>query len=127
MKEIKEIPMVYSEKYDINIKPFLTLAEIQAIANAISPNMSWAERRQIVDGCLLKFCTDMTDEDLATPHDLLYACGLIDEVATHVSNVYEITNAIDYESSWTKLLAAFVKEQLPKIEAQVKANGRVQK
>ena len=37
MKEIKDIQMKHLEKYDINVKPFLTLAEIQAIANAIKP------------------------------------------------------------------------------------------
>lgn len=115
MKEIRDIPMVYLEKYDINVKPFLTLAEIQAIVNAIKPNMSWAARRQIIDLSILELCTDMTKADLETPHDLLYGSGLIDDVRACITNVFEIECAIEYESSWTKLLAAFAKE-LPKYQ-----------
>lgn len=130
MKEIKDIPMRYIEKYDINVKPFLTLAEIQAIANAIKPDMSWSERQKIIDMSILQFCTDMTEEELATPYDLLYGSGLIDWVKNDVCNEYAIEEAINYESSWTKLLAALAKE-LPKyqqmLETKVKADGGVQK
>lgn len=130
MKEINDIKMMHLDKYDINVKPFLTLAEIQAIANAITPDMSWAERQRVIDMCMLQFCTDMTQADLETPHELLYASGLIDEVASHVSNVFEIERAIEYESSWVKLLAAFAKE-LPKyakaLEDKVSKDGGVQK
>ena len=130
MKEIKDIPMKHIEKYDINVKPFLTLAEVQAIANAIKPDMSWSERQQIIDMSILQFCTDMTDEELATPHDLLYGSGLIDWVRDSVYNVDSIEEAINYEGSWTKMLAALAKE-LPKyqqmLETKVKADGGVQK
>lgn len=130
MKAINDIPMVYLEKYDINVKPFLTLAEIQAITNAIKPDMSWAERQQVIDMGILQLCTDMTEADLETPHDLLYASGLIDDVASHVSNVFEIERAIAYESSWVKLLAQFAND-LPKyaekLEGMVKKDGGVQK
>ena len=118
MKEIKDIQMKHLEKYDINVKPFLTLAEIQAIANAIKPDMSWSERRQVIDMGILQLCTDMTKEDLETPHDLLYGCGLIDDVCSCVSNVFEIENAIAYESSWIKLLSSFAKD-LPKYAAEI--------
>ena len=118
MKEIKDIQMKHLEKYGINVKPFLTLAEIQAIANAIKPDMSWSERRQVIDMGILQLCTDMTKEDLETPHDLLYGCGLIDDVCSCVSNVFEIENAIAYESSWIKLLSAFAKA-LPKYAAEI--------
>lgn len=130
MKEINDIKMVHLDKYDINVKPFLTLAEIQAIANAIKPDMSWAERQRVIDMCMLRLCTDMTDADLETPHELLYGSGLIDDVASHVSNVFEIERAIAYESSWVKLLAQFANE-LPKyaekLEGMVKKDGGVQK
>ena len=118
MKEIDDIKMVHLDKYDINVKPFLTLAEIQAIANAIKPDMSWAERQQIIDMSILRLCTDMTNDDLETPHDLLYGCGLIDDVTSHISNVFEIERAIAYESSWIKLLSAFAKD-LPKYAAEI--------
>lgn len=130
MKEINDIKMVHLDKYDINVKPFLTLAEIQAIANAIKPDMSWSERQQIIDMGILQLCTDMTKDDLETPHDLLYGCGLIDDVVSHISNVFEIERAIEYESSWVKLLAQMSKE-LPKyaekLEGVVKKDGGVQK
>lgn len=130
MKGINDIKMVHLDKYDINVKPFLTLAEIQAIANAIKPDMSWAERQQIIDMSILRLCTDMTDADLETPHDLLYGCGLIDDVASHVGNVFEVERAIAYESSWVKLLAQLAKElpqYVEKLEDMVKKDGRVQK
>lgn len=130
MKAINDIPMVYLEKYDINVKPFLTLAEIQAITNAIKPDMSWAERQQVIDMGILQLCTDMTEADLETPHDLLYASGLIDDVASHVSNVFEIERAIAYESSWVKLLAQFANDlskYAEKLEGMVKKDGGVQK
>ena len=125
MKEIKDIQMKHLEKYGINVKPFLTLAEIQAIANAVKPDMSWSERRQVIDMGILQLCTDMTKEELETPHDLLYGCGLIDDVCSCVSNVFEIENAIAYESSWVKLLAQMSKElpqYVKRMEGMVK-NG----
>ena len=130
MKEINDIKMVHLDKYDINVKPFLTLAEIQAIANAIKPDMSWSERQQIIDMGILQLCTDMTKDDLETPHDLLYGCGLIDDVTSHISNVFEIERAIAYESSWVKLLVQ-VANELPKyaekLEGMVKKDVGVQK
>ena len=130
MKEINDIKMVHLDKYDINVKPFLTLAEIQVIANAIKPDMSWAERQQIIDKGILQFCTDMTDEELDIPHDLLYGSGLIDDVCSHVNNVFAIERAIEYEGSWIKMLSAVAKE-LPKykqrLEDKLKADDGVQK
>ena len=109
-KEALNKETVYLEKYDIQVKPYLTYAQIQAIVDAVSSFDSWAERQQNIDMGVLLFVTDIGQEELeAIGHEELYTSGLVDAVVEKVENYYLIQEALDYTFSFTHLINKFTK------------------
>lgn len=119
MKEIHELKMTYLDKYDVNVKPFLTYAEIQTIVNAIPADVTWSVRQVIIDKFILGFCTDIEDDELNKMNpDELFGCGLVGAVKNAVWNMDDLYAAIDYEGSATRLIGKLMTE-LPKYTKQL--------
>lgn len=119
MKEIKEFTDEYMEDYGVNIKPYLTYSEIQAIANAATKFDTWAERNENIDILLIHFATDMEDKDIEElGHDKLLKSGLIDIVKATVMNYHEIDTAIAFAESPMRLLTKIAKE-MPEFSKRV--------
>ena len=64
MKKLTVPENIYLEKFDVNVKPYLSYAEIQAISKAVNNFDSWAEREVNLDMLLLHFATDIKDNVL---------------------------------------------------------------
>lgn len=114
----KLTPEIYhSEKFDINIHCYLTYAQIQQIAKAVSnnPTDNWAERQENIDMLMLYHATDIGKDKLEElGHDAMVESGLIDEVECNIWNYYDIQKAIDYIESPNRVAYKFV-SQLPKL------------
>lgn len=107
---------------DIEIKSYLTYAEIQVIVNRVSQSDSWAEREQNIDLLLLHFVTNLTDEEIESyGHEELLKSGFIDYVKNRVVNFNKVHEAITYTQSIPRLLVQLSKE-LPKLLEQVQEN-----
>ena len=107
---------------DIEIKSYLTYAEIQVIVNRVSQSDSWAEREQNIDLLLLHFVTNLTDEEIESyGHEELLKSGFIDYVKNQVVNFNKVHEAITYTQSIPRLLVHLSKE-LPKLLEQVQEN-----
>lgn len=118
MKEIKPM-VVHNEKYDIDIKQYLTYAQIQQIVNAIEAaskeNDSWSARQTNIDMLVLYHATDIGKEKLEEiGHEALVASGLVEEVNMTIYNYYLIEQAIDYTESMARAGYKFL-TQLPKL------------
>ena len=121
MKEIKAMDKVYLEEFDVNVNPYLTYAQIQAIVNGVKGLDSWAEREQNIDMCVLAFATDIPTEKLEeVGHDALLQSGLINAVCGEIKNLFSVYEAIEYTESTKRALAQIIKA-LPKYQEQLDA------
>lgn len=111
MKEIKKENKLYLNDYDINVRPYLTYAEIQTIANKVKALDSWAEREETIDMYVLYFATDIGKANIDNyNHDTWLKSGIIDAVKSCIKNLGQITEAIKYEESPMRILMQISKE-----------------
>ncbi len=118
MKEIKPM-VVHDERYDIDIKQYLTYAQIQQIVNAVEAaskeDDSWSARQTNIDMLVLYHATDIGKEKLEEiGHEALVASGLVEVVNMTICNYYLIEQAIDYTESMARAGYKFL-TQLPKL------------
>lgn len=107
---------------DIEIKSYLTYAEIQVIVNRVSQSDNWAEREQNIDLLLLHFVTNLTDEEIESyGHEELLKSGFIDYVKSQVNNFNKVHEALAYTQSFQRLIVQLSKE-LPKLLEQFQDN-----
>lgn len=106
MVELKK-KVVYSTTYDINIRQYLTYAQIQQIVNAVEmaskEDDSWSARQTNIDMLVLMHATDIGKEKLEeVGHEMFVMSGLMDCVRDNVVNIDEVYNALDYTESLTR-------------------------
>lgn len=120
MVAIKELDKIYLEDFDIYVKRYLTYAEIQSIVDALEKLEKWADRQTVVDLLILTYATNMDKEQLKnTPHDVLLSSGLIEQVTGCIDNLYQVTDAIAFNSSFVNIMANLVKN-MPKLTEEIK-------
>ena len=106
MVELKE-KVIHSTTYDINIRQYLTYAQIQQIVNAVEmaskEDDSWSARQTNIDMLVLLHATDIGKEKLEeVGHEMFVLSGLMDCVRDNVINIDEVYNALDYTESLTR-------------------------
>ena len=115
MKELKE-EIYYSEEFGINIKSYLTYAQIQKIVETTIKYKTWAERQTNIDMMILCYTTDIgADKIQETGVEKFVISGLMDEVYNVVNNIYKIYDGIQYHESVAKALFE-LSEKLPEIK-----------
>lgn len=115
MKELKEF-IYYSEEFGINIKSYLTYAQIQKIVETTIKYKTWAERQTNIDMMILCYTTDIgTDKIQEIGVEKFVISGLMDEVYNVVNNIYKIYDGIQYHESVAKALFE-LSEKLPEIK-----------
>ena len=115
MKEIKSLGTVYLSDFDIEVNPYLTLAQIQQIANAITKFDVWAEREQNKNLLILYHATNIGKDKIEElGYDLLHESGLIDVVIGIIKNYEDIDKALSYTESFQRMIVQISKE-LPEL------------
>ena len=111
MKELKELDPIYSQKFDIHIKPYLSLSQIQKIINEVLQVENFEERESIIDYLILCYATDIGQSkiDKLGP-DILLQSGLIDEVKNNIENLNKLFEGITYHESAGKALREIAKK-----------------
>lgn len=107
MVELKK-KVIHSTTYDINIRQYLTYAQIQQIVNAVEmaskEDDSWSARQTNIDMLVLLHATDIGKEKLEeVGHEMFVISGLMDCVRDNVINIDEVYNALDYTESLTRV------------------------
>lgn len=122
MKDIKALEKVYLEKYDVNVTPYLTYAQIEQMIIAVGEMFNWAERQVNIDMLLLAHTTDISKQDLEQiGHKKLFESGLIGAVRKTVLNYAEFEKALEYHTSLQKNLSSVLKKLTPDFMEKVKA------
>ena len=128
MNELKTMNSVHLEKYGVDVKRYLTYAEIQSIVDTTKALDSWAERQINIDMCVLMYATDMSIEDIERiGHDALLQSGLIDEVKNTLYNYVDIMDALEYTESTKRALAQIIRklpEYTKQLEDVMAKNGK---
>lgn len=128
MNELKTMDSVHLEKYGVNVKRYLTYAEIQSIIDTTKALDSWSERQTNIDMCVLMYATDMSIEDIERiGHDALLQSGLIDEVKNALYNYVDIMDALEYTESTKRALAQIIRklpEYTKQLEDVMAKNGK---
>lgn len=112
MNDLKQFTSLdYLQDYDIHVRRYLTLAQIQKIVNAVKIFDMWSERQQNIDLLTLVYATDITPEQIEElGHDILLESGLIDAVKAKIINFGDVQKAIDYTESVQRGVSQIVKE-----------------
>ena len=116
MKELQKPERIYIEKFDIYVKPRLSDAEIQQIANNVIKFKPWAEREKSMNLMMFIYATEISDEDEinALDYDLMNECGVFNTVWNTIHNAHSILDAIDFSES-TLLALSQIAENLPEM------------
>lgn len=118
MKELKEA-IVNLENYGINVRQYLTYAQIQKIIETTMKYQTWAERESNINSMVLCYATDLTPEKIdEIGFDNLVTSGLVEDVIRHVSNYYDIIAGLNYHESVGKALTELSKN-LPQIKEMI--------
>lgn len=88
MKELKYPEMVYNKEFDINIKPYLTMEEIDYISTEVSKQTTWGTKEIMRDGLLFKVCTDM-EKEIIKDYDLCFVTCIVDVVKKELGTFYD--------------------------------------
>ena len=116
MKELQKPERIYIEKFDIYVKPRLSDAEIQQIANNVIKFKTWAERERTMNLMMFIYATEISDEDEinALDYDLMNECGVFNTVWSTIQNAYSILDAIEFSESILLALSQ-IAENLPEM------------
>lgn len=113
MKKL-EMPKDYkSEKFGINIRPYLTQDDIILIGSAMVSMNNTVEQELTLASSVIDRCTDidMDVEDLDV--DEMMMSGLWDEVREHVVNVSDVWEYVYHEQDMDIAIARFFNNTLP--------------
>ena len=117
MKELQKPERIYIEKFDIYVKPRLSDAEIQQIANNVIKFKTWAERERTMNLMMFVYATEMADkpdEVNALDYDLMNECGVFSAVWNTIHNAHSILDAIEFSESILLALSQ-IAENLPEM------------
>ena len=116
MKELQKPERIYIEKFDIYVKPRLSDAEIQQIANNVIKFKTWAEREKTMNLMMFVYATEISDEDEinALDYDLMNECGVFNTVWNTIHNASSILDAIEFSESILLALSQ-IAENLPEM------------
>ena len=116
MKELQKPERIYIEEFDIYVKPRLSDAEIQQIANNVIKFKTWAERERTMNLMMFVYATEISDEDEinALDYDLMNECDVFNTVWSTIHNAYSILDAIEFSES-TLLALSQIAENLPEM------------
>lgn len=107
------------EEYGVDVKRYLSYAEIQSIADGCVELQTWSERQQNIDMLVLHFVAGIPVETLEkNGHDYYLQNGMIDAVSACVTNIFQIEEAIKFTESPVRLLSQLAKE-IPEFSRKV--------
>ena len=116
MKQLEKAKDIYLKEYEVNVHPYLNLAQVELIVKGVCSldNNDFAERKMNEDILLLFHATDITMEEIeATPYEDFVESGLIDAVKAKVKNIHLIKEGLEYAESFTRSLAILSPKILP--------------
>lgn len=98
---------VYLERFEVNVRPYLSMAEIELIAQAMMKGKNYAEEIALRDALLIQLCTDISEED-AKDYEYIVKSGLMENIIMSINNVYYIQEFVDHARSVSVAMVKFL-------------------
>jgi len=127
MKQLEIAKDISLKEYEVNVHPYLDLAQIDLIVKGICAVESneYSDRKMTEDMLILYYSTDIGKEALeATEYDLLYRSGLVKAVRDKIKNIDEIHDCLHYTESLERSLAVLAPQIKPIFEKLGELNGK---
>jgi len=123
MKELKMPEMVELTEFDIKVRPYLLFEECYDIAVHTSTFDNYLDKQVARDCSVLKFATDMTEEDLKKyMYSELYNSGLVEQVRKTVVNfddIYKIESDLNSLENRATILMDTITHFLVEVEKKL--------
>lgn len=111
MKELKELKDIYLEEFDIHVKRYLTISQIQKIIDEALMVGNFEERESIIDYLTLCYCTDIGQKEIdELGPDILIQSGLMDKVKESIINWNKLNEGLVYHESTGRALRMIAKQ-----------------
>ena len=110
MKELKELSSIYLKDFDVEVRPYLSLSQIQKIINEVLLVNNFEERESIIDYLILCYCTNIEQKRIdELGADIFIQSGLMDEIKNNIVNFDKLIEGIKYHESTGKALRMIAK------------------
>ena len=110
MKELKELSSIYLKDFDFEVRPYLSLSQIQKIINEVLLVNNFEERESIIDYLILCYCTNIEQKRIdELGADIFIQSGLMDEIKNSIVNFDKLIEGIKYHESTGKALRMIAK------------------
>ena len=110
MKELKELSSIYLKDFDVEVRPYLSLSQIQKIINEVLLVNNFEERESIIDYLILCYCTNIEQKRIdELGADIFIQSGLTDEIKNSIVNFDKLIEGIKYHESTGKALRMIAK------------------
>lgn len=110
MKELKELSSIYLKDFDVEVRPYLSLSQIQKIINEVLLVNNFEERESIIDYLILCYCTNIEQKRIdELGADIFIQSGLMDEIKNSIVNFDKLIEGIKYHESTGKALRMIAK------------------
>lgn len=107
MKELKKREVIHNEEFDIEIKPYLTMAEMELIVDKVSKIDNVVQRQLLKDMLVLELCTNI--EGVADlDYDLAVESGLVSVVVDNVQNYFDVECYVAEDKAINRSVARFL-------------------
>lgn len=99
--------VVYLSKHSVTVRCYLTMSEIELIAESMMKTKNRIEEIVLRDKMLIKLATDITEEE-AEDYDYIVKSGLMDDIICSIYNVDIIDEYIHQKRSVSIAMIAFL-------------------
>lgn len=115
---------VYLEEYDVEVKCYLNIAEIQQIVNSTLKFDTWSGRKQNIIMLVMYHATNVGANKLEEIGvQKIIESGLFDAVKNNIKNYNEIQEGIEYTESFTRNMGLVLTKSGPQIVELLKLVG----
>lgn len=101
---------VHIDKFDVDVRPYLTLEEVANIAEEMMKAEDWCQMEIALNSNILRYCVVSAEELDGMDYEVLKHSGFIGEVTECIINFYDIYDYIKAKTSNAAMLGEFLKE-----------------
>lgn len=117
MKKLKARRNVYLEEFDIEVKPYLNMDEINTIVEAVKDMTDYVERMALINMFVVKNATNMSDDDFAKLDvNLVVTSGFLYKVLGVVENLDMVYDCIAMYDGADYKIGVFLDKMLEEIQ-----------
>lgn len=101
---------IYIEKFDVYVKPYLTLEDIADVAEDMMSAEDWCMMEVALNQGIVSHCVVDAEQFNGMDYEVMKQCGFFDIVKFYVANIKDVDEYIKTKTSVNVLLGEFLRE-----------------